>query len=257
MKTLYLDFNVISYLRSGNHPELTRHFDEVSKRQKVVFSPAHLEDIAVAAKRENTDPAITTAEIEFLEKIAGKNALRPLTHDKLVNFSETPQECYKRVIDNYALNDLAEAIDAAVLLDAVNYPAGSPRHVNNIPPEDVLKHIIYRELIALALFRNGIIEKNECENVLRWQFEDIKNRFSLVQSYINISANLLEKIGFYREDKDRARSRLHDVSHIIYAAYCDIFVSADRKLVKKAKAIYSLLGVSTLVLTDKEFHSPP
>lgn len=62
-------------------------------------------------------------------------------------------------------------------------------------------------------------------------------------------------MGYHREAKDKSRSRLHDVSHIIYAAYCDTFVTADRRLAKKAQAIYSVLGVSTLVVLAKEFEA--
>ncbi len=253
MKKLYLDYNIISYLRTEINPDLTKIFEESAKEQMVVFSPAHLEDIAASSKRDNTNSAITTAEIEFLAKIAGKNALRPINDNELVVYNETPQDCYKRVIDNYEANDLAEACEALILADAHQNPAGNPRETNNIAPEEVLQHILNRELIAMWLVSNGVINKSECAAVLSWRFEDIKNRFRVFEAYVNLAANLLEKIGYHREREDRSRSRLHDVSHIIYAAYCDTFVSADKKLTKKAKAIYSLLGIHTRVLTDKEF----
>lgn len=125
--------------------------------------------------------------------------------------------------------------------------------MNNISPANILSHIIYRELIVRSLFRSGVIGRDEQEEALLWQFDDLKNRFSVFEAYVNFAANLLEKIGYHREATKNSRARLHDVSHIIYAAYCETFVTADGKLAKKAKAIYSMLGVSTRVLSDKEF----
>lgn len=81
----------------------------------------------------------------------------------------------------------------------------------------------------------------------------MKGRFSVFEAYVNFYANILEKLGYYREKEDKYRARLHDVSHIIYGAYCDVFVSADKKLVKKAKAIYSLLGVPVEVIELSDF----
>lgn len=219
----------------------------------MVFSPAHLEDIAASAMRDMTAPSITKAEIEFLAEIADRNALRPIDRNRVVLYDESPQDCYARVIDQYDGNDLAEQIEAAVITDAHEQPAGSPKDMNNFSPADILGNIIYRELIVRSLVAAGVIDRDEQVEALSWQFDDLKNRFSVFEAYVNLAANLLEKIGYYREAKDRSRARLHDVSHIIYAAYCDTFVTADRKLVKKAQAIYSLLGICTQVISDKEF----
>lgn len=255
MKKLYLDFNVISYLRSAQQPALTSAFNEATKEHIVVFSPAHLEDIAASAMRDKTSPSITNAELEFLGKIAGRNALRPINRDKLDLYDESPLDCYARVIKQYHVNALAESVDAAVLADAHARPAGMPAVVNNTSPADILSNIVYRELIARGLWKQGLIGKDEQIKVLTWRFDDLKGRFSVFEAYVNMAANLLEKIGYYREKAEESRARLHDVSHIIYAAYCDTLVTGDKKLIKKAQAIYSLLGINTQVLTNKEFEA--
>lgn len=253
MARLYLDFNIISYLRSGKQPTLTKAFNQATKSQIVVFSPAHMEDIAASAIREMTQQAIIDAEIEFVAEIAGRNALRPITRNQVVLYDESPQDCYARVIAEYDKNDWAERIEAAVIADAHDKPGGDPMQTNNVSPTEILRHIIYRELIVRNLLAKEVIGKDEMVEALSWQFDDLKNRFSVLEQYINLAANLLEKIGYYREARDKSRARLHDVSHIIYASYCDTFVTADRKLAKKAQAIYSLLGICTEVLLDWEF----
>lgn len=255
MKKLYLDYNVTSPLRKGLQPQLSAAFNQAKKAQLVVFSPAHLEDIAASAMRDGTDPSVIHDEIKFLEEIAGKNALRPIDGYQVVLYAESPKDCYARVVNLYDRNDLAEQIEADVLADAHDQPAGTPKRMNNIAPANVLRNIRYREFIACTLAAAGIIDMKERSEALHWQFEDLKNRFIVFEAYVNLAANLLEKIGYYREARDKSRARLHDVTHIIYAAYCDTFVTADKKLAKKAQAIYSLLGICTEVLTEKEFMS--
>lgn len=42
-----------------------------------------------------------------------------------------------------------------------------------------------------------------------------------------------------------AISKFFDVTHIILASQCDLFVSGDKKLIKKCEMIYNFLGIST------------
>ncbi|MEE4464438.1 hypothetical protein V2S84_20360 [Azotobacter chroococcum] len=255
MKKLYLDYNIISYLRAESNPDLKEAYDKASISHTTVFSPAHLEDIAVSEMRDKTDISIVKSEIAFLSEIAKRNALRPVTRNNVVLYDESPDDCYARVKAHYDNNDYAEAIDAAVIKDAHQNPAGHPREANNIPPDQILNHISYRELISLSLLKMQLISKSEIRNSLFWTFSDIKNRFSVFETHVNMAANFLEKLGYYREPESKSRSRLHDVSHIIYAAYCDTFVSSDNKILKKAAAIYSMLQVPTKILSLNEFIS--
>jgi len=255
MKKIYFDTNVLSYLRNGSNPELNARFEQIPSNNIVVFSPAHLEDIAASAMRDNTDAKIINEEIEFLHRIAKRNALRPVTRDDVTLYDEAPRDCYNRVIDHYKNNDYAEELESIVIADANRNPVGSPREMNNMAPEDVLAPIGYRELIASHLSSHGYIAEGEKVASSRWTFEDLKGRFSVFEAYVNLSANILEKLGYYREKEEKYRARLHDVSHIIYGAYCDVFVSADKKLVKKARAIYSLLGVPAEAIGLSEFCS--
>lgn len=62
----------------------------------------------------------------------------------------------------------------------------------------------------------------------------------------------------YWSDKKTSHSdiaRLYDASHAYSAQICDVLVSNDRKMRYKIKAIYSFLGVKTIVLSTQEFFS--
>lgn len=246
MKKLYLDFNIINYLKDNSLDgvqDIIDTFDEYT----IVFSPAHIEEIAVSEKRENQPKDIINQELDFLYKLAKTNALRPITRDECVIYNETPFDCYDRVIKYYNKNDLAEDIEKIVIEQAHDFPISEPKYMNNVKPEEVLMPFIYREFILKELLNNGLIDKKDIEQALQWTFDDIKDRFYIYEAYVNSASNLIERIGFFREAVQKYRSRLHDVSHIIYAGYCDIFITNDQKLFMKTKAIFSLLNIETKV----------
>lgn len=59
---------------------------------------------------------------------------------------------------------------------------------------------------------------------------------------------VLDVIGFNKEKNEKTiRSSAHDIEHIKYASKCDVFLSADKKLCKKALEIYKFLGIKTEV----------
>ena len=258
MKKLYLDHNVLSYLRtrkfSKNLP-LEEEVKLIKKNYLVFFSSAHLEDIAASRIRNNTPANLIEEEIDFLTEIAENNSLRPTDLGHVIVYEEAPIESYKRVVDLYFVNSYAERIDKDVLLDAHENPLGDPREMNNISAKEILRNPKFRKAISNILLKEGYLDISEFEESLNWSFDDIKDRFPIFEYYINLSANLLEKLGYYREKVDKYRARLHDVTHIIYGAYCDVFVSADKKLLKKTQAIYNMLDIPTKVIEFEEFQN--
>ena len=69
----------------------------------------------------------------------------------------------------------------------------------------------------------------------------------VVVEYLN--DNVLCACGYCKDKTERTtQSGIHDVSHMIYATYCNYFVSKDYHLIKRAQAIYYYLGLSTQAL---------
>lgn len=254
-KYIYFDYNIISYLRVNQFPELTEAFEQLDKKSHIlVFSPAHLEDIAVTEMQDNHLSHIARKEVEFLEKICHHNALRPTKRREPVEFyDESPFDCYARVLGYYDRNKLAESIDKRVLAEANanNTPETDPKIMANIPANTVLAPHKTKIISDLAAEFN--LSKNEARKMQNWNFKQFKSDFALLEGYVNLAANCLEKIGFKREKEEKYRSRLHDVSHMIYAAHTNIFVTDDKKLNPKTKAIYSSIDVPTQVMNQKEF----
>lgn len=72
----------------------------------------------------------------------------------------------------------------------------------------------------------------------------------LLHEQIQSIFNILDVIGFWRdkmtEKSNMARS--YDASHTYFAAGCNVFVSNDRKCIKKAKVAYSLKNIGTKIV---------
>lgn len=67
---------------------------------------------------------------------------------------------------------------------------------------------------------------------------------------------LLDILGFHSDklpkDTNTVRSVTTDAKHAYFAGFCDWFISADKSLCHKAKALYSHYGISTRVMTPEE-----
>lgn len=74
--------------------------------------------------------------------------------------------------------------------------------------------------------------------------------FTLKTKYLTLF-NLLDSLFYWKDDKHI--NRLYDSAHACYAQYCDILVTNDRRMAIKAKAIYSYLGVKTIVKSSEEY----
>lgn len=61
----------------------------------------------------------------------------------------------------------------------------------------------------------------------------------------------LDTFGFYSDSK--VPNLMDDASHAYYGAYCDYFVSNDRRTRAKAKAVYNKLNITTKVCDAKSF----
>lgn len=54
-------------------------------------------------------------------------------------------------------------------------------------------------------------------------------------------------------EKNKYDNLFNDALHCFYGAHCDIFITSDKKTIKKTKAVYQSEKINTLVLKPKEF----
>ena len=67
---------------------------------------------------------------------------------------------------------------------------------------------------------------------------------------------ILDLFGFRPEKKDKSLMNIDtDATHMFYGMLCDIFVTADKKLANKAKAVYQKYNCQTKILHPEELEA--
>lgn len=267
MRKIYFDYQLIALLMNKNDLKLESKISKLDDGASIfVYSPAHIEEIAVSRMRNNYPEQKIQEKLDFLSCFTNDFELLPFKRRDVAILEslgvflckEHPRECYKRVIDLYERNDVAEKIDEGVLEMAtiLNIFGNDPNEFNNTQPNLVLKNDKYVDIIYQSFARNMADNYHigvDIDAIRSARFEDIKSDFQVFEALMNVIFNFLEVIRYNPEKVVKHRSRLHDVSHAIYAAYCDFFVSEDRKLREKTKVAYDFLEVKTQVTKLDEF----
>lgn len=77
--------------------------------------------------------------------------------------------------------------------------------------------------------------------------------FHLLECVMEYLHKVLNECGYHRDTEiKKTISGIHDVSHSIYATYCNYFVTLDNKFRKRTEAIYYYLGLKTELLSFDE-----
>jgi hypothetical protein len=269
MNKIYLDYNIIVRLMNKNEPRLEEIIFSIDRTKfQLVYSPAHIEEMAVSTKRNNYPFEKTKEKLAFLSALTNNTEILPFRRNDVRVIEdlgaylceEHPESCYSRVSENYINNDLAEKIEADFLDEATeaNIHDNDPNVMNNINPEAVLskpmydhqiKENFFNSLLLLGKYTKDDIQKliGGGSNFYELTFPSIKKDYQVIETAMQLVFNKLEEIRYRPEKKKNFRSRLHDVSHATYAAYCDYFITEDSKLFDKTKAAYAYLKQETTI----------
>jgi len=106
---------------------------------------------------------------------------------------------------------------------------------------------VYGEEIAIQAVSQYISSTQQ--EIAPGIFPKIQNSFNQIEYVIEKLARGLRRCGFYRDRELRKiNSGEYDTEHLIYATYCDYFITQDLKLWYRASAIYDYLNVPTKVV---------
>jgi hypothetical protein len=119
----------------------------------------------------------------------------------------------------------------------VKYFGFNSNELNNVPSEKVLKYI--SDIMA----QKGVSMADEMKQYIDQFPKNYHNRIHLPIVYFYLKLVLS---GFFREQKKKPEHNtdmpsMWDAEHISSAAYCDYFISRDKRCCEKAKVIYTYL----------------
>lgn len=270
MKKLYFDHNVIIDIKDKRKPSVVEKIESMDRdKYQVLFSPAHVEEVAALKMHHGRGDDEINSFLELLARITNSHALLPFKRRNIVqvkNFGvyvsiENPRDTYGRVIAEYGNNSIAETLQKEKIAkgESLEKRTGvTSRETNSI---DIQKEIdIFKPRLHGIILENYQSAPPIFSEYLPAHAPDCHEiKFDFLGKYFPLHEMTIEKIfeffevrRFYPDKSTQFLSGLHDTTHAIYAAYCDVFVTNDNKLKNKATEAYKWLGVNTLVLTPSE-----
>ena len=280
---VYLDFQIFD--RCTKNSEIKEFIMKQRDTCDFFCSTAHIEELYRATKNAGTNlenqkkaQALRTS----IEQVCCRGILNPGGYKQGITLrDESIEECLYR-IKKYDTREEIES-GAESLSEQHNQPPSFSHNYNCsnekwkvIWDEDRTKHdiaernrcdnicnqmcMLYKKLCQVygefeAQYRICEACKSVCP-ICPASYKDMKYFYGRLEYVIEQLSRALSKVGYYREkDERRFNSGEYDITHIIYGTYCDYFVTEDKRLYNKAKAIYYYLQVPTEVLTLKEFQS--
>lgn len=152
--------------------------------------------------------------------------------NELFKVQESAETVSKRVTESLELSKKAEEYEKSQFFlfksqcKELNF---DPKKISNVPFDEIFNHAdVFLFVEDLAI--NNIVFLQSLRKTIN---SATKNDFTELQHCIAVLFNVLEIVGFRPEATKKARSRMHDVSHSIYASQCDFFIVEDNKFREK------------------------
>jgi len=257
---IYLDYNLFAYLYEGTRQDLRSKIEAMLDRHMFPYSPAHMEEIATALVQPSSSDATDRLEgamrkLASVSQISRNVELFPSDSGPIVLREEEPLECFRRVVRHYDRNPIAEANEERMLaLFKEGDPEGRRSNTMSNLPDDFLVDSDHGRDLQLKLYLDHDLPlRCKFHGVKGFTWPEISGRFPVLERTIELAMNFLEDVRYRPEHVTKSRSRMHDVTHCIYATGCQQFVTNDKRLYYKARAVYRYFGVPTRVLTLEEF----
>ncbi len=262
--TIYLDWNIIVDLFEGNYPELLRTLINRDENKVVPFSRVHLSE-----GQKYNDTHREKNIIDFISNISKDQFLfiDPIEttintkHPSLIDSLEKIKNEYFTLSNNF---NYAEIINFSKQMGFHN------QELNNIDYTKIINKI--DEILAVQevgdkfkiAMGNNLLFNNVITVIINIMSTFYLNKFPLskflftdkylFEMKIQFSLQLLNALGYWSEKNSKFESFRNDTLHSVYAAHCDYFITNDKKLYYKVKAIYHNFGIKTeVVLLFKEY----
>lgn len=271
MKYFYFDHNVIIELHKGTSLDLLETVENINARGfRIVFSPAHIEEIAALIMRYGGNVELAADLLCYIDNLTQSTAFLPLQilglsqeeKDGIYISKEHPALTCKRVLRHYDWNIIAEKSQNGKIVNGRNNELKtgvSSKEINNSNIQlliDEFKSKVYGLVLQYhaALTENGSYPCIPAPpKVDELSFEYLRKAWPLHELVVDKIFEFLEFKRYQTDKSSNITSSLHDTTHAIYAAHSDVFVSNDRRLRKRSEIAYAWLGVKTQVLSVNEF----
>lgn len=246
---LYLDNNIFIYLENG-----TLQLSDIENLinepiEKIFFSASHIQEtLEIKGKDEKERLERINTRLKTIEKITRNNYISENLKNEVYELIESPYQVLKTITEVPAqsmMKIFANWISDEQKTEIRNQLNIEPAKINLYNYNEVIVQLSEK----LQQFGgNSFLEMIE----LGISYHRDGHTFGL-SNRIAAIFELLDMLGYWK-DKSTEKSnyaRLWDSSHTFYSAYCDYFISSDKRTVNKAKVVFDLYSVKTKILSPK------
>lgn len=247
----YLDYNIFTAIEDGDFT-LDKILDRVDKRlNEFPFSAAHIQETDnIFGDTEEQRAKFINNRLDTIKRITNclyvyqehkTNKIFWLTEEptivletiRQVPFAKTSMKVFANLISS----EQKEQVRLTLGIET--------KELNNYSPTQVVQHLNTKlinwgtEDNFLQLFDKAIY------------FHPDKKDFGQHNNIAGV-VELLDMLGYWKDKvtKTSNYARLWDSNHIHFASYCDYLVSDDRRLRYKARVVYDIYNIKTIVTSS-------
>lgn len=257
MKLVYFDMNAM--IRLKEDLELRKEVTYLLGQHHLVapYSSAHLEEERHRMMEEQA------AYIAFLDDFTQMWELRPIDDFRMCVLLQEPSRCCMERVkrdDGVSVTDDVEQADLAFMRHIRENDEArrmSAKELSSIPPDRIFEKMQYGDL-----YRQRIADFHSfwgwSDDAVRHTFAEFQHqaapkagyrRWNVLEHYIATMMEFLNAIPYHQDRLAKTKgSMTHDVTHAIYGAFCDFFVTDDKKLSYRLEALYHWMEVSVEVM---------
>lgn len=258
-KIVYLDYNIFESYRANDVEGLRSLVDSLKSEYRLPYSPAHMEDLASSIgwrdfEEAEIKPFLKLCESRLQNVIDISNMLEIFPGEgnhptRLIE--EHPGKCLIRVLNHFDRNRYLDVRERMMLdqMKAADTNGERSSIVSNLPPEflSIPEYAVQLQEKFEASY--DLMNNKRQAGLVDLKWPSISQSHAVLEHVFEILMNHLEEIRFRPENVKKSRSRMHDVTHAIYATKADFFVTGDERFFHKVKVAYSFLGVPTKILS--------
>ena len=286
----YLDTNVYEYLIK-NHA--TNALLEQLKKDNIYISTAHIEEFknAMDGSRTPSDFQSNDTRIQLMKTLSIQKIISPHysgTKATSTNRYHSIEDCIQVVYCYDTAKRMEDIQDAKRIEQKKNlqelreqnkeakfFSNKTAEEIWNIPnvqeklqqfPQYLLTYNdrIIESLKMIPAYNLAFLENKNCFQKILVKdckfvlspgcFRVITKEYPLLECVFEFLANCLDSVGYNTDTKSRTiHSAPYDIQHLILATYCERFVTGDKRLQRKAQAIYQYVGAPIKVLDTKAY----
>ncbi len=249
--TVYFDTNIYAYIENGSL-SVRQIEDSIGVRfSKIFYSASHIqESIEIKGISKEERENRINKRLHTISELSESNYLYEDLENNVFKLIENPFSVLKTITEvvygQEMMKGFANFISEEQKESLRNLLCIEPSRMNNYSPTEVIQqfnkklHQTGQEFTFLSLMEYGM------------SFHPNSETFGLSNKIAGIF-ELLDMFGYWKDkytDKSNY-ARLWDSSHTSFAAFCDYFISDDKRTRNKAKVVYDIYNIGTKVLSSK------